>query len=203
MNTGVVSYYEALISCVAIMLWLSILAVLHFIKPELKPSTTLVSEYAIKPKSWIMQTAFFCMAIGCVALVAAAWPYVSFAGLVLLAIIGIGFAGAGIFITDPAFIGKGGRTASGKLHVIFAFLVIFLFPVMATFVTASLNKNPIWSSIHTCLPILLSLVWLSFLVFIVVSGLRVNNENAPVGLAERFLVFVYSLWLLIVAVALI
>jgi hypothetical protein len=180
-----------------------ILTTLHFIKPDLKPSTTLVSEYAIKPRSWIMQVAFYCMAIGCFAFVLAAWSYASYIGLILLAVVGFGFAGAGIFITDPAFIGKGGQTTSGKLHVFFAFLVIFLFPVMATIVSISLNGNLVWQSVHVWLFVLLGLVWLSLVTFIIVSGLRVNNESAPVGYSERFLVAAYSIWLLVVSATLI
>lgn len=197
------SYSVALIACISITLWLLILAVLHFIKPELKPSTTLVSEYAIKPKSWIMQAAFFCMAIGCFAFVLAAWSHVSFVGLILLAIVGVGFAGAGIFITDPAFIGEGGQTRSGRLHVFFAFLVIFLFPIMASIINMSISGNSTWALVHAWLPALLVMMWLSLVIFIIVSGLRVNNENAPVGYAERLLVVVYSLWLLVVSAALI
>lgn len=199
MIVNIISRYEALVAFIVTALWLLLIASLHFIKSELKPSTSLVSEYAIKPKGWIMQVAFFCMGVGCFAFVLAAWPYINKVGLILLAIVSLSFTGAGIFVTDPVFIGEGGQTRNGKLHVLFAFIVIFLFPIMSTVIDITLGKSTIWSSIHDWLPALSLLVWSGFIVFIAVSGYKVSDAQSPVGYAERFLVIVFSTWLLAVS----
>ena len=201
MNT--VSAYLGLSAAIAVIIWIVILIALHFIKPNLKPATTLLSEYAIKPKGWIMQTAFVFMAIACFAFVFASWSYIPQWGLVLLGIIGIGFVGAGLFVTDPAFIGEGGQTKNGKLHVLFAFLIIFLFPIMTTIVDIALSSSFIWASLHPYLLGLTLFTWSGLIVFIITSGMRVNNANAPVGYAERYLVLTISVWLLVVSVPLI
>jgi hypothetical protein len=143
------------------------------------------------------------MAIGCGAFAAGTAGHISLAGFILLAIISLGFIGAGLFVTDPAFIGDGGKTRSGKLHVLFAFLIIFLFPIMATVVDLDLAKNVVWEMLHPWLLLLSAFVWSGLIVFIVVSGLRVNSAKAPVGYAERYFVLTISLWLLIVALPLI
>ncbi len=93
------SKYEAMIAGIVATLWLITIVLLHFIKPQLKPSIRLISEYAIRPHGWIMQSAFFCMAFACLMSALAAWPYIPGVGLVLLAFAGLGCIGAGIFTT--------------------------------------------------------------------------------------------------------
>ncbi len=115
-------------------LWLIIILLLHFIKPELDPRTRMISEYARGPHGWIMQFAFFCMALSCGALAAAIWALPLSVGPALLTICGVGFVGAGVFVTDPVSLAQKAQTRSGALHVLFAFVVIMIFPIMATVV---------------------------------------------------------------------
>jgi hypothetical protein len=86
----------ALLSTIATVLWLGIIVLLHFIKPELDPRTRMISEYAREPRGWIMQLAFFCMAASCWVLAAATWALQPIVGPVLLAACGVGLAGAGL-----------------------------------------------------------------------------------------------------------
>src|SRR5579872_6247405 len=149
----------ALFSGLAALAWLGIIVLLHFIKPALDPRARMISEYAREPRGWIMQLAFLCVTLSCWAFVISAWDLLPHFGLVLLAICGIGFAGAGVFVTDPVLITLGAFTRSGFLHVAFAFLVIMLFPLAATLVGLGMIGNAAWASIHAWLPILCILTW--------------------------------------------
>jgi hypothetical protein len=70
----------ALVSSLAAALWLGVIVLLHLIKPELDPRFRMVSEYARAPRGWIMQFAFFCVAVSCWALAVATWPLLPLAG---------------------------------------------------------------------------------------------------------------------------
>jgi hypothetical protein len=199
---------EALLAGIAAALWLVIIALLHFIKPELKPSEHMVSEYARKPKGWIMQLAFFCMAIGCLFLVRTTWQHLPHFGLVLLAIAGVGFAGAGVFVTDPRLTPKESTTLSGNLHNTLAFIVILVFPIMATIVDINMALNAIWTSIHSWLPILSGLTWAGCIGFFWATAYSIGDQKrknriTPVGYYQRFMILTYGLWLIVVAFAII
>lgn len=56
------------ITLASAILYLILLLLLHFIKPEFDPSWRFISEYAIGDYGWIMQLAFFVLAISCLAL---------------------------------------------------------------------------------------------------------------------------------------
>jgi len=191
---------EALIAVVMATLWLVILVLLHFVKPQLKPSVHMMSEYAIQPKGWIMQLAFFCIAASCFAAVLATWSDLPHFGLILLVIDGIGFAGAGVFVTDPLSMAKEGAvTRSGKLHTIFSFIVLPIFPITATVVGSNMAGNAIWALVHTWLPILSMLTWAGFIGFMGCSVIySAKHKVAPVGYYQRFMVLTYTTWLIVV-----
>ncbi len=198
-RVSVVSRDAALLAGIAAAIWLLIIAVLHLLKPELRPAIRMISEYARPPRGWIMQTAFYCMGIGCFGLALAVGPYISPLGPILLALNGVGFAAAGLFVTDPVFIGEGGATTSGRLHVLFAFAVMMLFPIMATMVDASAAGSPALSSLRGWLPALTALPWVGLAAFVGITIYRARRGDAPVGEAERFLVLTFTSWVLVVA----
>jgi Protein of unknown function (DUF998) len=189
----------SLLSGLAAFMWLAIIVVLHFIKPALDPRTRMMSEYAREPKGWIMQVAFYCMAAGCLAFAFSAWTLLPHLGLTLLAICGVSFAGAGVFVTDPVFITKGASTPSGVLHVVFAFIVTMLFPVAATIVGIAMTANAAWIPVHAWLPILSTLTWAGLLGFVVAAALEIKRKQTPVGYAQRFMALTYTVWLLVAA----
>lgn len=196
---------EALIAEILAALWLVILVLLHFIKPALKPSVHMMSEYAIKPQGWIMQMAFFCISASCFAAVLATWSHLPHFGLVLLAIDGIGFAGAGTFVTDAPSSPKGtATTKGGTLHSVFSIIVISLFPITATVVSLNISSSPIWASVHTWLPVLSLLTWAGFIGFIGCSAIySAKRKVAPVGYYQRFMVLTYTAWLIVFTSAMI
>ena len=198
--------YEASLAAATALLWGLIIIYLHFIKPQLDPAAHTVSEYARPPKGWIMQIAFYCMAVSCLSLALAGWPYLDHAGLVLLAIIGVGFAGAGIFVTDAHFITDGNLTPTGVLHTAFASVVIPFFPVMATLLSVNMDRIDFWRSFHSLLLVLAGMTWVGCAGFswaIVRSASDRAGQGAyiPVGYYQRFMIFWFTTWIIAASLA--
>ena len=183
-------------------LWLIIILLLHFIKPELAPRTRMISEYARRPHGWIMQFAFFCMALSCGALAAATWRLPLLLGSALLTICSVGFAGAGVFVTDPVSLAQKAQTRSGALHVLFAFVVIVIFPIMATVVDIGVAGKVASARARYWLPVLSALPWSGFLLFLRAGLISGRRPRTPLGYFERVLVLAYSLWLVVIALML-
>jgi len=95
----------AKISVAATSLFLLLLLLLHFLKPEMSPSWRMISEYEIGRFGWLMQVAFFSLAGGTVLLALTLRSQVQsvagYIGLVLLFVIAVGLVMGGIFITEP------------------------------------------------------------------------------------------------------
>jgi Protein of unknown function (DUF998) len=177
----------ALVSAIATILWLGIIVILHLARPRLDARTHMISEYAREPCGWIMQIAFFSVALGCWTLAAAAWPRLAPLGPLLLITCGIGFAGAGVFVTDPVLPTQKTQSRSGSLHVALAFFVIALFPIMATVVGFGLG---FW------LATLSILTWAGFIGFVSAAFYSVKRVETPLGYFQRFMVVTYSVWLI-------
>jgi hypothetical protein len=188
----------ALISAISAALWLAIIVLLHLIRPRLDARTHMISEYAREPVGWIMQVAFFSMAVSCWALAAAATPRLAPIGSILLIACGVGFAGAGAFVTDPVLPTQKTQSRSGGLHVAFAFSVIALFPIMATIVGFGLAGTP-----HRLWLVALSiLTWAGFTGFVGAAFYSAGHTGTPLGYFQRFMVVTYSVWLIAVGLAL-
>ena len=178
----------ALTATVAAAVWLAIIVVFHFTRPNLDPRLHMISEYAREPGGWLMQLAFFSVALSASSLAAAAWSREGPAGPVLLAVCGFGFVGAGVFVTDPVLLTERAQTRSGGLHVAFAFLVIALFPVAATVTALGLGGS--WRSWPVASA---GLTWIGLLGFVAPALAR---PGAPSGLAQRFMVLTNTVWLM-------
>jgi hypothetical protein len=189
----------ALISATAVALWLGLIVVLHFIKPELDPRTRMISEYACARRGWVMQLAFFCVAISCWALAVAAWPRLPHLGPALLAVCGLGFAGAGAFVTDLVSIDQSEHTRSGALHNLFSAVVILLFPIMATVVLAGLIGRAGWTSVRSWQAVLTVLTWAGVIGFVGAVFYSARRPGTPAGYVQRLMVLAFSAWLIAIA----
>jgi|SRR5580658_10054994 hypothetical protein len=184
-----------LVSAIAAVLWLAIIGLLHFIKPELDPRTRMISEYACGVRGWIMQLAFFCMAVSCWALAAATWAVQPYLGAALLVVCGAGLAGAGVFITDPIGPMERTQTRSGALHILCAFGVMLIFPIMATFVSWTIGGRVVGTTTRPWLLVLSALTWVGSLGFAAATVRSAGRSDTSIGYFERFLVVTYTLWL--------
>jgi hypothetical membrane protein len=183
------------LSAISAVLWLGIIGLLHFIQPKLDPRTRMISEYACARRGWIMQAAFFCMAVACWSLAAAARTAQPIVGSALLVACGLGFAGAGIFNTDPVQPMERTQTRSGALHILFAFAVMGVFPVMTAFVSFGITGSVVGATTRGWLLALMALTWASLGGFIVATIRSAKRPGTAIGYFERFLVVTYTVWL--------
>jgi uncharacterized membrane protein len=185
----------SLLSAVAAVLWLGIIGLLHFIKPELDPRTRMISEYACGPGGWAMQLAFICIAISCWTLAAATWTFQPVSGPALLVVCGVGFACAGIFVTDPVLPTEQTQTLSGALHILFAFAVMLIFPVMATWVSWNVSERAFGATTRALLLALAASTWGGLFGFIAATVRSLRRPGTSIGYFERVLVVAYTAWL--------
>jgi len=89
----------------AVVVFLILLAALHFIEPEFDPSKRLISEYELSRYGWVMSLAFFSLGIGVLAMLRstgdAAAPRRGRIGRWWFVAIGIALFGAGTFYPYP------------------------------------------------------------------------------------------------------
>lgn len=160
----------------------------------------MVNEYARQPGGWMMQVAFLCMAVSCWALAALTSSLLRPLGPALLAVCGVGFAGAGAFVTDPILLTDRMQTRSGTLHVLFALIVILLFPVMATIVDTGLAARTAGNPFHSWLTVLSVLTWAGLLGFMASTFYSGRRPATSVGYFQRIMILAYAVWLVAIAV---
>ena len=174
-----------------VAIWLLAVISLHFLKPDFTPNNHTCSEYAIGKFGFIMNIAFFAMAIANILL---AFSFIHknniFTG-VLFAIIALGFIGLGIFRADLT-ISDIPETTTGRIHLLFGFIAMFTINVL-TFILAGKEIADI------VLWILASICAASFIVFVISS-----NIEAPVffGIAQRIYLSIATIWFLYIAIKL-
>ncbi len=98
------SFIASRLSIIFAATFITILFLLHFLKPELDPSWRMISEYEIGRYGWLMRLAFFCWGSSVLTLLVPLWGSLRTiggkVGFVWLVLIGIALFGAGIFVTN-------------------------------------------------------------------------------------------------------
>ena len=142
-------------SIIFAILFLVILTLLHFLKPELQPHWRMISEYEIGRFGWLMQAAFFCWALSVFALLMIIWPALTSIGGIIgrwwFALIVVALIGAGIFKTNA--ITDDSTNLANTLHALCGAIVILTFPIAATLVEKSLLQHTAWITTHAQLTI--------------------------------------------------
>jgi hypothetical protein len=174
-----------------------LLILLHFLKPENDPSWRMISEYQIGHYGWLMQLAFFCWSLGVFCLVTVLWPDISAIADMSLFVIALSILGAGIFITGPITTPNELQSRSSKLHTLFGAITIIGTPFEVTAIDWNLSSNSIffWLTL---------VVWFGFLTFVsamVYFGSKKIplGPQAKIGWPNRFMVFTYLIWLIVVS----
>ena len=190
--------------------FITILVLLHFLKPELDPSWRVISEYEIGRYGWLMRLAFFCWGSSVFVLLVSLWgslPTISGkVGYVWLGLIGVALFGAGIFVTNA--ITDTTPSTANSLHTLCGAFVILTFPIASLLVVASLRRNTAWNTTRHYRFWVQILVWLSMFMFF--GAIIVSNAINPsagrvgpevyLGWPNRFMVIVYNVWIIIIAV---
>jgi len=197
----------AKISVAATSLFLLLLLLLHFLKPEMSPSWRMISEYEIGRFGWLMQVAFFSLAGGTVLLALTLRSQVQsvagYIGLVLLFVIAVGLVMGGIFITEPITTPRDEISMVSQLHNVGGSLAIFPIPFASILISLSLIRlSEKWTKVRLLIISLAAAIWLSLGWYIMVAAITYTGEGSadvPVGWPNRAFIVAYALWVIVVA----
>jgi hypothetical protein len=198
------------LSIVCAALFLAVLGLLHFLKPDYDPTWRMISEYEIGRFGWMMRVAFFGWAASLLALLLALWPELrSLSGSISrgwFLLIVCALVGAGIFKTDP--ITQQTSSPTNVIHTLCGTVVILTFPIAATLAVHSLLQDPAWAAHAAWLVAATVLIWAGMLVYFAsVIRARLKDPTAGsrggpkvlMGWPNRFNVLTYLIWIMIVA----
>ncbi len=190
-------------------LFLILLILLHFLKPEFDPLWRMISEYEIGRFGWMMRVAFFSWGASVLAATIVLWPALGTTGGIVgrwwFLLITLALVGAGIFKTNPIT----DRTPNpvNTLHTLCGAIVILSFPIAATLVANSLLHNAAWMDARGSLITGIVLVWVGMVAYFasIIISIRIDpsaGRGGPKvyqGWPNRFMVLTYMLWLILVA----
>lgn len=188
-------------------MFMIILAVLHFMEPEIDPSWNFISEYQTGKYGWLMSIAFFSLAISSISLSLVLWHQVKSVvgkiGLLGLLASAAGMIIAGVFMTDPLNTAPDLVTQSGELHQLGATLDQIPFAIILISI-ALIRNNPFWREKKFLLISLTALVWIGLFTFIISLALqfpadRVFGPHVVVGWQNRIMIATQAIWLIVVA----
>jgi hypothetical protein len=197
-NPGAISVPWAWVAIAAAGGVLLLLAGLHALSPEFDPSFRVVSEYANGRYGWVLSLMFVAWAVSSWALAIAIWSQLTgIWGKVALGFLiaaGVGEAMASIFdINHP-------------LHDMAGMIGVFNLPIAAMLISLRLVRSPVWAGSRKALLWTANLTWASLaLMFaglmIMIRGYTLAGHKVIfVGWANRLLVVIYCVWVIIVAI---
>ena len=185
------------------LLFLALLALLHFLKPELDPKWRMISEYEIGRNGWLMRIAFFFWAGSIFSLLVKLVQVSRVSQVVVyvwLAVIGLCLMGAGAFKTDPIM--EVSNSFRNKMHTLCGMVVILTFPVMTTIACVAYSREdflrgPVYLVVATVL------TWMGMLAFFasIAISRRIDptaGRNGPtvyLGWPNRAMVLFYVVWI--------
>jgi len=209
-NLSGISIPASWLSILAAIVALIFLASLHILSPEYDPSFRMVSEYANGHYPFILILMFISWAISSWALAFAIRSQLKTRagklGLIFLIIAGIGEAMGGIFNINHDI-----------LHGIAGALGIFGLPVAAILISVNITRNQAWLASRKALLMAANFTWIIIVLLIISfavmiaevmqSGVTVNPKApvlppgviALVGWADRLLIVIYCLWVMMTA----
>jgi hypothetical membrane protein len=209
-SPAVLSVAAARLSIAAAIAYQLILLALIFLRPDLDPSWHTVSEWAIGPYGWLMQTAFVVSAVSYGALFVVVRRHVRGVlgriGLAILLLCAIGAAGVGLFVTDPMPL-RPPLSTTGTFHVVFGTIQLMLLPFAALPVTVALmRRSAAWADARPVLRWTAGLPLLAFIgfvvhlaLFVIPLGPSAYGPGVQIGWPPRVLFLIYGIWVISVA----
>jgi uncharacterized protein DUF998 len=183
------------------------LAALHILKPDIDPSRTMISKYALGRHGWVMALCFasFALASACLftTLVANPPSLLGRIGLAFLLLAAVGLAMAARFPMDPVSTPPKQMSFSGKMHGL-SFLIGVPCQILAVLLLSLALGTQ--TSAELLLLVLTSVIWLSLLIMITIMLMvgpgKPPNPDGPerfLGLPNRLFMVAYGLWLVAAA----
>lgn len=190
----------ATIALVGVAYFVVVVAVLHFLRPDLNPISRPTSEYAVGQYGFLMSTAFFSFSLGSLALVIGLYRGVSQrarsqVGLALLGVCAVGVLIAMSFPIDPE---GAPQTLSGTIHRINGPLAFLSLTVGTILVSRRFKQDEQWRPLYRT-ALVLSLVMLTAYIATFVS---IVTAAGFVGLCQRILLVAFVSWFFLTAVRL-
>ena len=184
------------------------LASLHILKPDIHPSQTMISQYALARHGWVMALYFaaFGTASACLfgSLLAHVPSMLGRIGLAFLLADAVGLAMAARFRMDPGSTPPAQMSFSGRMHGV-SFLIGVPCQLLATLLL-SLAFGSLSSRGSMTLLLLTAIIWLSFVVMIAIMLMvgpgKPPNPHGPerfLGLPNRLFMVAYGIWLMVAA----
>jgi Protein of unknown function (DUF998) len=184
------------------------LAALHILKPDIPPSRTMISQYALGRHGWVMALCFaaFAAASGGLfaALITHAPPLLGRIGLGFLLAAAFGLAMAARFPMDAVSTPREQMSFTGKMHGV-AFMIGVPCQILAVLLlSVALGNQTAYASLP--LRTLTAVVWLSLVVMIAIMSIvgpgKPPNPRGPerfLGFPNRLFMVAYGVWLMVVA----
>jgi hypothetical protein len=202
------SPYAARAAILAAAVSLVTLAALHILKPDLHPSRTMISQYALGRYGRVMALCFAAFGVASGSLAVAMVAYVRSLGgrigIALLLAAAVGLVMAARFPMDPVSTPPAQMSHSGRMHGV-AFLLGVPSMVLAVLVLSFALDGQV-SNTGWLLKTVAAVIWISLIVMIGIM-LRVGpgkppDPNGPerfVGVPNRLLMVAYAVWLMVAA----
>ena len=202
------SPYAAQAAIVAAAVSLVTLAALHILKPDLHPSRTMISQYALGRHGWVMALCFAAFGVASGSLAVAIVPYVRSLGgrigTALLLTAAVGLVMAARFPMDPVSTPPAQMSHSGRMHGV-AFMLGVPSMVLAVLVLSFAFDGQV-SYTGWLLMTIAAVIWLSLIIMIAIMLMvgpgKPPDSNGPerfVGVPNRSLMVAYAAWLIVVA----
>lgn len=187
----------AFLAIVGVADYLSIVAALHFLRPDVNPVVEPISNYGVGPYGFLLIAAVLGSAVAALALtlglylgmVASARSYV---GLLFLGLYGVSKL---LQVLFPIDVGAE-ATPSGTIHNILGQLAFFGFPLAVILLSLSMDKDERWRSFRR--PALV----VSFAVVLTEVLTVVGSNIGLLGATQRLATVTAMLWMLLVGLRL-
>ena len=187
------------------LLALLLLAALHLARPDLEPSSHVISEYALDPYGWLMALCFLALAVGCAGILAVLFPRLGTVtgrvGLAFMLAAAVGLTLAAFFPMDPIATGATNPSFSGKMHGVAATIGNPGFMIGAILVTIALRRIPGWEGVFVPLVVATVLLWLAFaFMMAAIAGMSEGSTDmGAIGWPNRLLWAAYCAWVMLAA----
>ena len=186
------------------LLALLLLAALHVLRPDLEPSSHVISEYALGLHAWLMAASFLALAAGCAGTLAVLFPRLTTtagrAGLISMSAAAVGLTLAAFYPMDPIATGHTNPSFSGQMHGVAAMIGNPGFMIGAVLLTIALRRTSGWAEVFVPLVVATILIWLSFaFMMTAIAGMSEGSTDmGAIGWPNRLLWAAYCAWVMLV-----
>ncbi|HEY0630037.1 MAG TPA: DUF998 domain-containing protein [Sphingomicrobium sp.] len=187
---------------------LTLLFALHVLRPDLEPTSSVISQYALGDYGGILLMWFLTLAVGSAALLLALVRRVETIpakiGLGFLAIATVGLIMGGVFPMDPVGTPPEQASQSGNLHNAAGMFGITGLVLATLFLGLSLRKRAPWTPVRGWLTALTHFIWIGDVAMIAAMASMFSQPQPAeaanfMGVGNRVLMIAFSGWLIAVA----